>query len=117
MSRNIRRRIKSNRRAPAPIFAALGDKTRLWLVAKLCSGEPWSITQLTSGSTLTRQAITKHLLVLEHAGIVRCVRKGRESLFEFDPAAIGQARNYLDQVSAEWDQALHRLKVFVEDDM
>src|SRR5246127_2306664 len=115
MSQRIRSRAKANRRAYAPVFAALGDKTRLALVAKLSSGEPWSISQLTSGSSLTRQAITKHLRVLEHAGIVRCVRKGRESLFEFDPAPIDQARSYLDHVSAQWDQALNRLKAFVED--
>jgi DNA-binding transcriptional ArsR family regulator len=116
MSQRSRKRTKTNRRAFAPAFAALGDKTRLALVAKLCSGEPWSISQLTAGSALTRQAITKHLRVLERAGIVRCVHRGRESLFELDPEPIDHLRSYLDQVSTEWDQALMRLKAFVEDD-
>jgi DNA-binding transcriptional ArsR family regulator len=101
-------------RVQAPVFAALGDRTRLSLVAKLCSGQPWSISQLTAGSSLTRQAITKHLRVLEHAGIVRGVHRGRESLFELDPAPIDDARNYLESISAQWDQALNRLKILVE---
>lgn len=116
MSQRNPKRIKPGRRAYALVFAALGDKTRLALVAKLCSGEPWSISQLTTGSALTRQAITKHLRVLERAGIVRCVHRGRESLFEFDPEPIGRARNYLDRVSAEWDRTPTRLKAFVEHD-
>lgn len=100
--------------APAPVFAALGDKTRLSLVAKLCRGRPYSISQLTEGSKLTRQAITKHLRVLESAGIVHSVRTGRESLFKFDPEPMEEIREYLDLVSEQWDQALSRLKAFVE---
>lgn len=100
--------------AHAPVFAALGNKTRLSLVAKLCRGRPYSITQLTEGSKLTRQAITKHLGVLESAGIVRSVRAGRESLFEFDPEPMEEIKEYLDLVSEQWDQALSRLKAFVE---
>lgn len=100
--------------AHAPVFAALGNKTRLLLVAKLCRGRPYSITQLTEGSKLTRQAITKHLGVLESAGIVRSVRAGRESLFEFDPEPMEEIKEYLDLVSEQWDQALSRLKAFVE---
>jgi len=96
------------------VFAALGDDTRLLLIAKLCEGRKYSIAQLTRGSRLTRQAITKHLRVLEDAGIVRSVHQGRESLFEFDPKPMNELREYLDRVSAEWDQALGRLKVFVE---
>jgi len=102
------------RQARAPIFAALGDETRLALVAKLCRRQPYSISQLTHGSRLTRQAITKHLRVLESAGIVHSVRRGRESLFEFDPQPIEGIREYLDLVSEQWDQALSRLKSFVE---
>jgi DNA-binding transcriptional ArsR family regulator len=98
----------------APVFAALGDDTRLALVTRLSSGRPHSITQLTAGSRLTRQAITKHLRVLEGAGIVHGVRAGRESLFAFDPKPIDELRGYLDRVSAEWDEALARLKSFVE---
>ncbi len=99
----------------APIFAALGDATRLALVARLSSGEARSIAQLTERTRLTRQAITKHLHVLERAGIVRCVRRGRESRFEFDPEPIVGIREYLDFVSQQWDEALSRLKTFVED--
>jgi DNA-binding transcriptional ArsR family regulator len=104
----------ANRQTHAPVFAALGDETRLSLVAKLCRGNPYSISQLTEGSRLTRQAITKHLRVLEGAGIVRCVRAGRERLFELDPEPIHEIRSHLDLVSEQWDQALSRLKSFVE---
>ena len=100
---------------PARLFAALGDHTRLGLVRKLCGGRPRSITQLTAGSRLTRQAITKHLRVLEKAEIVRSVCAGRERLYELDPKPMEELRHYLDLVSNEWDQALSRLKSFVED--
>jgi DNA-binding transcriptional ArsR family regulator len=108
-------RIATRRQARAPIFAALGDQTRLSLVAKLSRGRPSSISQLTAGSKLTRQAITKHLRVLKNAGIVRSVRTGRQSLFEFDPEPIEEIKDYLDLVCEQWDQALSRLKAFVED--
>jgi DNA-binding transcriptional ArsR family regulator len=115
MSRRTDSGVAAKRRAHAPVFAALGDETRLALVAKLCGGEPRSISQLTEGSRLTRQAITKHLRVLERAALVRSVRAGRESLFEFDPKPVEEAKKYLDLVSEEWDHALSRLKSFVED--
>jgi len=102
-------------RAHAPVFAALGDQTRLYLVEKLCGGEARSISQLTKGSRLSRQAITKHLRVLERAKIVRSSRSGRESLFAFDLQPIDEIKNYLDLVSEQWDQTLSRLKSFVED--
>ena len=102
-------------RVPAPVFAAFGDETRLSLVAKLSRGQPCSISQLTKGSRLTRQAVTKHLRVLESVGIVHGVRVGRESLFKLDPAPIVEMREYLDFVSEQWDQALARLKSFIED--
>jgi DNA-binding transcriptional ArsR family regulator len=114
MSRKGRSSVAAKRQAHAPVFAALGDKTRLLLVAKLCGGQPRSISQLTTGSKLTRQAITKHLRVLERAEIVHSVRAGRESLFEFDPEPIEEMKKYLDVVSEKWDQALSRLKSFVE---
>jgi DNA-binding transcriptional ArsR family regulator len=98
----------------APVFAALGDRTRLSLVAKLCGEPPRSISRLTEGSKLTRQAVTKHLRVLEKAGLVHSVRAGRESLFRFDPKPMEEIRQYLDFVSAQWDEALSRLKSFVE---
>ncbi|HYK89564.1 MAG TPA: metalloregulator ArsR/SmtB family transcription factor [Acidobacteriota bacterium] len=104
----------ARRRAHAPVFAALGDETRLALVAALCSGQPRSISQLTAGSRLTRQAITKHLRVLESAGIVHSVRTGRESRYRFDPEPIEELKGYLDLVSEQWDEALSRLKAFVE---
>jgi DNA-binding transcriptional ArsR family regulator len=104
----------ARRRGPAPVFAALGDATRLALIAKLGGGQPRSISQLTGGSRLTRQAITKHLRALERVRIVRNVRKGRESLFVLDPEPIEEIKKYLDLVSAHWDQALSRLKSFVE---
>ncbi len=115
MSRKSRSSTAAKRRSHAPVFAALGDETRLSLVARLCNGQSHSISQLTEGSKLTRQAITKHLRVLEGAGIVHGVRAGRESLFEFDPAPIEEIKEYLDRVSEQWDQALARLKSFVED--
>ena len=105
----------TGRPACAPVFAALGDETRLWLVAQLCGGQPRSISQLTAGSKLTRQAITKHLRVLERVEIVHSVRTGRESLFEFHPEPMDKIKSYLDLVSEQWDQALSRLKSFVED--
>jgi len=101
--------------APAPIFAALGDETRLLLVIKLSTGTPHSIAQLAEGSTLTRQAITKHLHVLENAGVVRSLRHGRENRFVFNSQPIAEMQQYLAGVSAQWDDALSRLKSFVED--
>jgi DNA-binding transcriptional ArsR family regulator len=115
MSRKGRSNIPAKHRAHAPVFAALGDETRLSLLAKLSTGQRLSISQLTTSSNLTRQAITKHLRVLERVKIVRCVRSGRESLFEFDPEPIEEIKGYLDLVSEQWDQALARLKSFVED--
>jgi DNA-binding transcriptional ArsR family regulator len=114
MSHKNRSRVAASRQPRAPIFAALGDETRLSLVAKLCAGQPYSISELTRGSKLTRQAITKHLRVLERVGIVYSVRRGRESRFEFDPEPIVGIKEYLDFLSQQWDQALSRLKTFVE---
>ena len=98
----------------ALIFAALGDETRLLVLARLSDGRPQSISRLTSGTKLTRQAVTKHLQVLANAGVVRNVRSGRENLFELEPQPIEEARSYLDQVSRQWDDALARLKAQVE---
>ena len=113
MSHRSRSRAAAKPWAHALVFAALGDQTRLTLVAKLCGGQPLSISQLTEGSGLTRQAITKHLRVLERAEIVRSVRAGRESLFEFDPGPIEEIKKYIDLVSEQWDRTLARLKSFV----
>ena len=103
-------------RDAAPLFAALGDETRLRLLIRLSSGGPGSITQLSAKSAVSRQAITKHLRVLEGARIVHSVRAGRESLFELDPAAIRQVGEYAELVSAHWDRALGRLRALVEGD-
>jgi DNA-binding transcriptional ArsR family regulator len=98
----------------APIFAALGDETRLRLVARLCAGGPMSIARLTSGGDVTRQAITKHLHVLAGAGLVRGFRQGRERVWELEPAQLEEARRCLARISSQWDDALARLKTTVE---
>jgi DNA-binding transcriptional ArsR family regulator len=98
----------------APVFAALGDETRLRLVAALCVGGAMSIAQLTSGTDITRQAITKHLAVLSAAGLVRDAKIGRERLWEFEPAPLDQARRSLAAIAQQWDQALAKLKRAVE---
>jgi len=102
------------RRAPARLFAALGDETRLRLVARLCDGGPASITRLTARSKITRQAITKHLRVMEKSGLVRSTHQGRETIWQLEQPGIEDARRYLDGVSARWDDALLRLRGFVE---
>ena len=96
------------------MFAALGDETRLRLVAALCGGGAMSITQLTSGMSITRQAVTKHLRVLADAGLVHDVKAGRERLWEFDAQQLDEARRSLELISQQWDEALARLKRVVE---
>ncbi|MFL6449019.1 MAG: ArsR/SmtB family transcription factor [Bryobacteraceae bacterium] len=103
-----------DRKRHASVFAALGDETRLALLAKLCDGYQVSITQLALDSPISRQAITKHLQVLERAGIVHVVRAGRQSLFELRPKPLEQARDHLGVVSRQWNEALGRLRSFVE---
>ena len=100
----------------ASLFAALGDETRLRLVSRLIEGGPLSITRLTTGSQITRQAITKHLRVMAKARLVHCTRRGRETLWQLDPERLQEARHYLDVISRQWDEALGRLRKFVEDD-
>jgi DNA-binding transcriptional ArsR family regulator len=114
MSRSGRNAGVAQRRQHAAVFAALGDETRLSLVTNLSGGERRSIAQLTGGSKMTRQAITKHLRVLQSAGIVHSIRAGRESRFEFDPQPLHELQEYLGRVSAQWDQVLSRLKSLVE---
>ena len=103
-------------RQAAPVFAALGDTTRLALVRRLSVDGPLSITRLSEGSGMTRQAITRHLHSLERAGLVRDTRQGREHVFSLDLKRLEVAREYLDHVSAQWDAAAARLKEFVEAD-
>lgn len=100
--------------AAAPIFAALGDPTRLRIVAKLCDGGPLSIARLTEGATVSRQAVTKHLRALEAAGLARSGRAGRERVWELQTDWLDDIRGYLEQISAQWGDALARLQRFVE---
>lgn len=101
-------------RDAAPLFAALGDETRLRLILRLSSGGPGSITQLSAKSAVSRQAITKHLRVLAEAGLVRSTRRGRERLWALQPTRLADAHEYLDRISQQWDEALDRLRQFVE---
>jgi DNA-binding transcriptional ArsR family regulator len=110
----MRASVSTALKARAEIFAALGDATRLSVLDRLSRGTPQSIVRLTAGTRLTRQAVTKHLRVLEAAGVVRSVRAGRESLFALEPKPIDDLRRYLETVSGQWDDALARLKAFVE---
>ena len=103
-------------RQAAPLFAALGDPTRLTLVRRLSTEGPLSITRLSEGSGITRQAITRHLHSLERVGLVRDAREGRDRVFSLDLKRLEVAREYLDHVSAQWDAAAARLKAFVEAD-
>jgi DNA-binding transcriptional ArsR family regulator len=98
----------------AGVFAALGDPTRLKLVAVLCVGGAFSIAQLTANTDISRQGVTKHLQVLADAGVVRHVKLGRERLWQLDPAQIEEAKQTLEMIGKEWDLALGRLKVFAE---
>jgi DNA-binding transcriptional ArsR family regulator len=112
----LRRAGSSNKALPnnAPIFSALGDEMRLRLIAVLCMGGAMSITQLTSGTDISRQAVTKHLNVLAAAGLVRGIKIGREHLWEFEPSQLEEARRSLEMIARQWDQALARLKAAVE---
>jgi len=102
-------------RGKAAVFAALGDETRLLLLSRLCDGQRYSIAELTRGTRLSRQAVTKHLRVLERVRMVRRRHEGRESLFTFDPHPMIEMKEYLELVSKQWDLALGRLKALVEE--
>jgi DNA-binding transcriptional ArsR family regulator len=99
----------------AAVFAALGDETRLRLVSRLCHDGPLSITTLTRGNSITRQAITKHLRVMQDAGLVRNTKQGRESYWELDRRRIEEVRRNLALISKQWDDALSQMREFVED--
>jgi DNA-binding transcriptional ArsR family regulator len=99
-----------------PVFAALADATRLKLIGRLSSDGPLSITRLSDGTGVTRQAITRHLETLGDAGLVRNARRGRERVWELDRKRLEKAQQYLDQVAAQWDAAADRLRAFVEKD-
>ena len=114
MSERERRTFTKPAAKAFPIFAALGDETRLRLVARLSTEGPLSISRLADGEDVTRQAITKHLHVLSDAGLVHGVRQGREQIWELDPKRLYETRRYLDRISDQWDSALGRLKRLVE---
>ncbi|PYP50543.1 MAG: transcriptional regulator [Gemmatimonadetes bacterium] len=99
-----------------PLFAALGDATRLRLLGRLSAGGPLSITRLSEGTGVTRQAITRHLHALGRAGLVRHARRGREQVWDLNPKRLERAKRYLDQIAAQWDDAAERLRMFVEDE-
>ena len=101
----------------APLFAALGDPTRLRIVAQLSSKGPQSIARLTGATNVTRQAVTKHLETLAGAGLVRSARDGRERIWAIEVRQLDVARRHLEQVSARWDEAIERLRAFVEDEL
>jgi len=96
------------------MFAALGDQTRLEMVARLCADGPMSTLRLGAGSGLSRQAISKHLQVLADAGLVRSVRRGRDAIWQVEPEQLQQASSYLDEISRQWDHSLAALKNLVE---
>ncbi len=98
-----------------PVFVALGDATRLRLLGRLSAEGPLSITRLSEGTGVTRQAITRHLHALGNAGLVRDAPRGRERVWELDPRRLAEARRYLDEIAAQWDAAADRLKAFVDD--
>jgi DNA-binding transcriptional ArsR family regulator len=100
----------------APVFAALGDETRLRIVARLCGDGPLSIVRLAKGAKVSRQAITKHLYALEEAGLARSSRAGRERIWELRPRRLSEVRRYLDQISQQWDAAVGRLRALVEEE-
>ncbi len=107
--------MRASPEASAHLFAALGDETRLRLVFRLSHGGPMSIARLTEGSRVTRQAITKHLRVMEASGLVRSARRGRENVWQLERRRLEDARRYLDMISKQWDDALLRLRAFVEE--
>ena len=103
-----------NERDAVPVFVALGDSTRLRLLRRLGAEGPLSITRLSEGTGVTRQAITRHLYALGGAGLVRHARRGREQIWDLNAKRLDIARRYLDHVAAQWDAAAARLKAFVE---
>lgn len=108
------RTTRSSTRANAAVFAALGDETRLRLVSRLSHDGPMSIARLADGFDITRQAITKHLRVMEDAGLVRSEQQGRESVWQLEQKRLADARRQLEAIAALWDETLDRLKSFVE---
>lgn len=98
----------------AQLFAALGEPVRLHLLTKIRDGQ--SITQLASDLPITRQAVTRHLRVLEDADLIKAERVGRETRFHVRPGRLIEAKGWLDDVMRQWDSTLGRLKDFAEND-
>jgi DNA-binding transcriptional ArsR family regulator len=106
---------KVDERAVAEVFFALGDDTRLSVVRKLGTAGALSATALSDGAHVTRQAIVKHLQVLEAAGLVTHDKRGREVLYALEPVGLEDAHAFLDSVAAGWDRAIERLRTIVEE--
>jgi DNA-binding transcriptional ArsR family regulator len=115
MSRKSHNASVTSRYSEAPTFAALGDQIRLRIVTRLCYSGPMSVASLTSGTEVTRQAVSKHLLVLQEAGLVRSTRRGRERIWRLEQKRLQEARRYLDSISEQWDESLDRLRAFAEE--
>jgi DNA-binding transcriptional ArsR family regulator len=105
----------ASERAVAGVFFALGDDTRLSVVRKLGAGRALSATTLSDGAKVTRQAIVKHLQVLESAGLVTHERRGREVLYALETRGLEDARTFIDRISAVWDRRIDRLRALVEE--
>jgi DNA-binding transcriptional ArsR family regulator len=114
MSPSPRRTRRLDLRRAAPLFAALGDETRLDIVGRLCAGGPLSIARLSAGARVTRQAVTKHLSVLAAAGLARGTRSGRDHVWRIDTSRLDDARRWLDHIGSQWDEALERMKFSLE---
>lgn len=112
MGRDVARRAA----ASAPVFAALGDPQRMEIVARLCEEGPLSVSRLTEGAAITRQAVTKHLHVLEAAGLARSSKSGRETLWSLERRPLAKAKDHLEMIARQWDDAIERLRAFVEED-
>lgn len=106
--------VQTQVRDAVPLFAALGDETRLRLLVRLATGGPSSIARLSAKSRVSRQAITKHVEVLSQAGLVKTSRRGRERICELEARRLDDAHDWLDLISRRWDEALDRLKQLVE---
>ena len=115
MSERNKSRGEEQPRESAEIFAALGDETRLLLISRLSNDGPMSLTRLTYGTNVTRQAISKHLRVMQEAGLVRNARRGRERIWRLEQRRLKEARHCLEVISKQWDDALGRLQKFVEE--
>ena len=98
-----------------PLFSALGDHNRLRIVVRLCNGGPSSTSQVTQAVSVTRQAATKHLELLQAAGLVSSSRRGRERIWTLQTQPLAQASDFLEQLSRRWDAAIDRLRAYVED--